>query len=126
MKAFAVLVGIVIVILSSLGIINCKLQLQIQNQGHVVPMKIIEIPGVCSGTKAKYFMKVVYEGAIYSKQIGANFCEGHRIGDTIKMKYLEGKDEILFPEDDVVGNLIAAAAICLFGLFIIVYALKTL
>ncbi|HEY9197455.1 MAG TPA: hypothetical protein VIM77_14365 [Mucilaginibacter sp.] len=126
MKAFAVLVGIVIVIFSTLGIINCNVQLQIQNQGHVVAMKIIEIPGVCSGTKAKYFMKVVYGGVIYSKQIGANFCESHHTGDTIKMKYLEGKNEILFPDDDVVGNLIAAVAICLFGLFIIVYALKTI
>jgi hypothetical protein len=126
MKILAISAGILIVLLSALGMMNCKAQLQIQNEGSIVKMKIIELPGVCSGTKAKYFMKVVYEGVTYSKQIGANFCETHRIGKNIEMKYLKGKDQILFPEEDVMGNLIAAAAICLFGIFIIAYALKTL
>lgn len=126
MKILAISAGILIATLSVLGMLNCKAQLQIQNEGSIVKMKIIELPGVCSGTKAKYFMKVFYEGATYSKQISANFCETHRIGKNIEMKYLKGKDQILFPEEDVIGNLIAATAICLLGIFIIIYALKTL
>jgi uncharacterized membrane protein len=55
MKGLAVLVGVIFIIVSTLLIKNDYLRWQIQQNGTIVKMRIIEIPSVCSGTKAKYF-----------------------------------------------------------------------
>jgi hypothetical protein len=71
-------------------------------------------------------MKVSYDGKILSKQIGANSCDEHKVGDFISMKYLDGEDQILFPDESIIGNAVSLILLLLFGAFIVFYALKTL
>jgi hypothetical protein len=126
MKSGAILVGLIFVVLSIFLIKNNFQQLQILDNGALVKMRILEIPDVCSGTKAKYFIKVLYNDKTYSTQIGSGFCGQHKVGDIVEMRYLDGEEQILFPEDDVTGNLISSVILLLFGFFIVVYAFKTL
>ena len=126
MKIIAALVGLAITILSIFFIQNCYRLIEIKNDGAIVKMKIVEIPGFCSGTKAKHYMRVRYSDIIFLKQIGANFCTEHNVGEEINMIYLKGQDQILFPEENVKLNLILCILMLLFGVFVIYYAFKTL
>jgi hypothetical protein len=126
MKILAILVGVIFIILSAFFIKDCYSVYRIRKHGIIVDMQIVEIPRVCSGTKAKHFMKVRYKANIYSKQIGPDYCGMYKAGDIIQMKYLDGEDQIIFPKDDSIVDIVSAFLLLSFGIFIIFYALKTL
>ena len=65
--------------------------------------------------KIKYFMKFSYEGTGYSKKVGCNFDESHKVGDIIQLKHLEGTDIFLFPEESIIKEFLAFGALALFG-----------
>jgi hypothetical protein len=68
MKLSYLIIGAVFVIGSIFFVKDEFTNLEIQNKGSIVEMIIIEKPGSCLGTKAKWFMKVKYQEKIISKQ----------------------------------------------------------
>jgi hypothetical protein len=86
-------------------------------------MEIVKIDGSCIGTKSKYSMKVKYQNKIFLKPIGGNYCEKHRVGDKIKMKYLEGQDSILFPYESVTSQIVSSFILAL-SFWIICYLFR--
>jgi hypothetical protein len=52
-------------------------------------------------------MDVTYQGEDFNKRIPVGFCDKHKIGEPIKMKYLEGQNSVLFPDEKVRGDFIA-------------------
>lgn len=123
MKKTNIILGLIILIAPWLLFEQKMRELNVEEQGQIVKMKIIDIPGSCLGTKAKWSMKIEYRGVIYSKKIPGNYCEEHRIGDWVDIKYLEGTDILLLPTDSVWGDIYAGIAMSLFGLFSILYYL---
>ncbi|WP_343672641.1 hypothetical protein [Chitinophaga sp.] len=98
--------------------------IKIAREGKVVQMKITEISGHCITTKAKYYMKLSYQGRIFDKQIGVRFCEDHAVGDLINMRYLEGYDKLLFPTDDGKSEFWSGIGLGVLGLVAIIYFFK--
>lgn len=125
MKLFYIISGVCLLLIP-LVIVYSKISedMVIEKNGDVVNMKIVEKPGSCPGTKAKWFMKVEYLGKTYSKQISAAYCDRHQIGDIVPMKYLPKYKTVLFPEESVLPDVIAGLAISLMGLLSIVYGIK--
>jgi hypothetical protein len=107
-------VGSIILIVSNFG------QLKIENEGEIVLMKIERLPASCLGTKVSHFVTLSYKGVSFQKKIGGSFCDEHHVGELIKMRYLEGADLTLFPNESVVSNLIAFALIGVIGLIILI------
>ena len=96
-------------------------ELNTQREGKVVKMKIIDKPESCLGTKVKWFMKVEYNGKIFSKQISGSYCEKHQIGNWVEIIYLEGSNIILLPTESVWKDIFAGLGISIFGLIVIIY-----
>jgi hypothetical protein len=96
----------------------------VEKKGILVEMRIIDKPQVCVGTQAKYNMKVQYNGRVFIKQIASSVCESYHIGDLIKMKYLEGDDQILYPQENVSLDFIAALIIALLAGILVIYSFK--
>jgi len=121
MKSSKTILSLVIM-LAPFIFLKSKLEdLNLEKAGRIVPMKIVEKPYSCIGTKAKWFMKVEYQGNIYSKQIGGQFCEEHKIGDVVEMKFLETSTTVLFPHESVSHELFALFLMSFIGLSSLIY-----
>lgn len=122
MKYSYIVVGLLICTLCYFGQNQLKLEYKVQKEGVLKKMKIIDIPGSCLGTKAKYFMKVeeLMFKKIYTKQIGGQYCEEHYLGQIIQLRVLEGYDIVLLPSETVEGEFYALLFLFLFGIFMII------
>jgi hypothetical protein len=119
MKMF--LLGVAIIAASLFFLKNKLPSYRVEKEGSIVNMRIITLPASCEFTKSKYFMDVEYAGQMFNKRIPAGYCKTHKPGDTIKMKYLEGQESILFPDEKVGGDFIAIGlflAVGILSLFI--------
>lgn len=115
----SVLLGI-LVVLVSLFFLKSKLEIyKVKAYGTVVDMKIIKIPTSCKITKSKYYMDVEYEGMIFIKRIPVNFCNSHNVGTIVKIKYLEGQETILFPDEKIWGEFVAIGFFLLAGIILL-------
>ena len=119
MKISNLLIGCIFIIGSIFFLKDELLNFKIQQKGKWVKAEIIELPKSCLGTKAKWFMKVRFQGRIVSKQIPGGYCEGHNVGDQITVKYLSGVDRVLLPEDGFIFEYFSIAALCFFGIYAI-------
>lgn len=91
---------------------------KIDQNGTIVKMEIIKLPISCSGTKINHYATLLYEGQSFVKRIPAGYCDNHRLGEMIEMKYLEGATNILFPNESLWLEFISSILIGLFGLVI--------
>lgn len=124
MKSAYIIFGVLFVIGAFFFVKDEFVNLEILNKGRTVEMKIIELPGSCLGTRAKWFMKVRYQDKIISKQIPGGFCEEHNIGDIIRVKYLEGTDRILLSDENITTEFLSSGVLALFGLYAIYAGMK--
>jgi hypothetical protein len=121
MRKINIIIGIILFIAPLLLHKQKLRELEVEKNGKLVKMRIIEKPGSCLGTKVKWSMKVEYQGNIFPKQIGGNYCEEHSIGDMVEIRYLEGSDIILLPNESVWADIYSGIAISLIGLFAVIY-----
>jgi hypothetical protein len=119
MKLSYILLGIIIIGLSIFFIEDDISSLRVINKGRIVNMKIVEKPKSCLGTSVKWFMKVKYQDKVFSKQISSIFCEEHKVGDIVQIRYLERKDKILLLGEGVTLEFIASGIFILIGLYLI-------
>jgi hypothetical protein len=114
----------IVVLLGSLFFLRAKWGVyNVERDGQLVEMKIIKLPDYCGITKRKYYMDVTYQGETFNKRIPVGFCDKHKTGESIKMRYLEGQDSILFPEEKVRGDFIAIGVFVAVGILSIFYGL---
>ena len=83
-------------------------------------MKIDKLPFSCIGTKVKHYVTLSYAEKKFIKQIPALFCEEHKIGEFIKMKYLENYNDTLFLNESALSSLIGFGIIGLIGVSILI------
>ena len=114
------LLGIVVIVVSLFFLRGKWGIYQIEKEGSVVDMRIIKLPSFCELSKGKYYMDVEYAGQVFNKRIPTGFCNTHNTGDIVKMKYLDGHESILFPNEKVQGDFIAL------GIFLFVGVLALL
>lgn len=114
----------ILVVLGALFFLKAKLSVyKVEQNGNIVEMEIIKLPDYCGVTKRKYYMDVSYQGVIFNKRIPVGYCDEHKIGELIKMKYLEGQESILFPNERVIGDFIAIGIFIAVGILSIFYGL---
>jgi hypothetical protein len=121
MRKLALIAGFIFFIGPLLSINHKLKELEVEQKGELVKMKIISKPISCLGTKAKWFMDVEYKGVIRPIQIGGNYCEKHKAGDYVDIRYIEGGDIILLPNYSTKTQFISIVVLSLFGLFVFVY-----
>jgi hypothetical protein len=90
----------------------------VDTKGKIVNMEIINLPNNCIGAKVRYPVYFKYNSSIYSKMVRGNYCEEHRIGERVKMKWLKDSDKVLFPNESSLINLGSFALLAIFGLFL--------
>jgi len=115
--------GLLLLFISIAGGLGLKDDFKVKRYGSLVNMKIIHKPGSCLGTKVKWFMKVEYNGKVFSKQITGYYCENHTIGQVIQLVYLPGNNSVLFPGEPNMPDVISFIFLLFFGLLISVYGL---
>ncbi len=125
MKGSYMLIGLIIFLGPILFIRNDLVNLKIQTEGRSVLMEIVDKPNFCVGTRAKWMMKVKYGDLIFSKQISSSYCESHSIGDAVEVKYLEGYDEIVLPDENITFKFISSAVLMIFGIYVIYLSFKS-
>jgi hypothetical protein len=69
-------------------------------------------------------MKFIYKGEKYSKTVGCNFDDTHKVGDNIQLKHIEGSDIFLFQDENIITEFVAFGALFLFGVFLIIHGSK--
>lgn len=121
MKKTNIILGVILFIAPLLLIKQGFGELEVERQGELVLMKIVEKPGSCLGTKVKWFMKVEYRDIIYPIQISGDYCEEHKVGDLVEIRYLEGSDIILLPSFSSKWQFFSTFFLSLIGLLSIIY-----
>jgi hypothetical protein len=121
MRKTNIIIGIIFFIAPWLLYKEKMKELSVEEKGRIVKMRIIEIPISWFGGTTRQFMDVEYEGVIYSKRIGRNYCVEHKVGDLVDIKYLENIDFVLLPTQSVWGDIYAGIGMSLFGLVCIIY-----
>lgn len=115
--------GIFISLLSFILLPTTFKNMKIEKYGEFVKMRIERLPNSCLGTKAKHYAALSYNGMRFVKRIPAGYCNDHRVGEWVEMKYLEGETEIFFPRESQTEELIAGILILFLGIGCIVYYL---
>ncbi|WP_126974285.1 hypothetical protein [Gynurincola endophyticus] len=125
MRTISIVAGLLFFVGSLLIILGQREKLNVFRNGTIVSMRIEKLPLSCLGSRVRYFVDYSYEGKTYAKATRGRFCESHKVGDLIEMKYLSGSDIILHPNESVIQNIISFILLGLFGLSIfLVYLLK--
>ena len=96
----------------------------VDRNGIIVKMRIEKLPSSCIGAKVPYFVSFSYNGEIYDKATRGDFCDKHRVGEMIDIKWLNGSKYILWPNEPALMNLISCGVLGLFGLIISVLQWK--
>lgn len=91
----------------------------VQKNGKIVTATITYIP-VCLGTKTSQYMEFKYAEMKFDKNVGCNFSDTYKVGDTIKFKHLEGTDIFLFEEESIESEFIASGLLAIVGITFIV------
>jgi hypothetical protein len=123
MKKFFLVAGIVFSIGPFLLIGDKVDAYRVQQHGYVVDMKIIDMPLSCLGHRK--FMRVEYNKKIFFKKIGGSFCDSHAVGGVVRLKYLPGARNTLFPDESVISQFIAAGILVLVGVYCVYTGLKS-
>ena len=113
---FSKIVSLIVFIAPLFGLEEVNKRWDVERNGEIVQVRIVEIPGSCLGTKAKWFMKFEYEGIIHPIQIAGYFCESHNIGDMVPLKTLRGSGIFLFPNYRAFPEFVSIGAMSIFGL----------
>jgi hypothetical protein len=124
MKLFYLISGALILIFSVVSSFTEYKLFDVEKNGVIVKMKIIEKPKDCIGTTAKYHMKVEYDGKIFSKEIASSICDSYKTGDYIAMRYLKNVDEILYPNESITWDYIMILLFFLFSIYLIVKGVR--
>lgn len=115
MRFFLIIGGLFFIFLFVNGIFQTKREIAGFSNGKLVKMQILDIPGSCLGTKNQYHMRVSYKEKTFLKRISVNFCENHNVGDIVELKYLQGSEIILFPNENPNSGYYSIAFFGLFG-----------
>lgn len=118
MKIFFMAAGIVFFVGSIILIINNYEKYNIELNGQIVKMEIESLPKSCIGTKVRYFVTYSYNGKMYDKPTGGDFCERHHVGELMDMKMLNGSKYILFPDESALFDFISFGVLGVFGLIL--------
>lgn len=113
---FLFIAGVVFFIGSIILIVSNYEKFDIERNGHVVKMKIENLPKSSIGAKVQYFVTFSYNGELYDKQTRGDFCERHHIGELVDIKMLACSKYILFPNESALSDLISFGVLGLFGL----------
>ncbi len=118
---FLIVTGFIFFIGAIILITNNFNKLEIERNGKVVSMQIESLPASCIGAKVRYFISFRYKEVIYTKATRGDFCEKHHIGELMDMKLLDGENEILFPNESALYNLVSFGVLGLFGLLLSIF-----
>ncbi|MFT3844075.1 MAG: hypothetical protein QM725_03405 [Lacibacter sp.] len=125
MKVFYIISGLFLVVFLCLIPFPRHIkEYDVQKNGTLVDVRIENLPGNCTGTKIKYFMKFMYSGQRLSKKISCHFAETHKVGDIIKLKHIEGTNIFLFENEKVESEIISLIILGIAGVGFIMYGVK--
>lgn len=115
---FFIFAGIVFFVSSVLLIPSTYEEFKVDRNGVVVKMRIEQLPKICIGARVRYNVKYSYQGIFYNKSTRGDFCQRHYVGEMIDMKYLNGSEIILRPNESAMISFISLAVLGLGGLII--------
>jgi len=124
MKPFLIIGGLFIIIFTCVIPLSRDIkEYNIQKNADIVTATITYIPH-CMGTKIKHFMKFNYAGQEFDKKVGCDFAETHKVGDTIKLKHIDGSDIYLFENEKVEKEFISSGILAVLGVVFIVMGVR--
>ena len=115
---FLFVIGLVFFIGSIILIKSNYEEFNIEQNGHVVKMKIENLPKSCFGAQLRYFVTYSYNGKKYDKPTRGDFCEKHHVGELVDMKILDGSKYMLYPNESALKSLVSFGILGLFGLIL--------
>lgn len=121
---FLFIAGAILFLGSIVLIVKNYEKVDVERNGHVVKMRIENLPSSCIGTKIWYYVTYSYQGRMYDKHTNGDFCETHHVGELVDMRVLNGSKHILYPEESALSNLISFGILGLFGLILSITQLK--
>lgn len=112
------LIGIVVILFAFMLLSTELEKFKVYQSGELVKMKIEELK--CRpGTKNKDFGTFSYDGKVYKRRIGYNFCSNQKIGDLVKVKYLKGSNKIIFENESFWMQFLSIGIFMIIGLFLL-------
>jgi hypothetical protein len=100
----------------SLVVLKEKLKLyRIQTDGELIPMTILFLPKDC--TIRGSTIQLQFGNKRFHKKASPSICYRHKVGDNIPMKYIQGGESVLYPDESINGDLVALGVFIVVGMF---------
>ena len=116
--------GLVVIIISATITPNAILNYKIHESKETVIVKLLELPN-CNGYGYKNkFLTLGYKGSKVILRTSCKYMSNFHVGQQIEMFHKEGTNNFIFPNEDVLFNLISALIIGLVGIIIVIIAIK--
>jgi len=124
MKPLLIIGGLFIIVFICIIPLNRDIkEYNVQKNGKLVTATMTYIP-ICSGTKIKYFMKFIYAGQEFDKKVGCGFADTHKVGETIKLRHIDGTNIFLFENEKKEKEFISTGLLAILGVAFIVIGVR--
>lgn len=124
MKPLLIIGGLFIIVFICIIPLNRDIkEYNVQKNGKLVTATMTYIP-ICSGTKIKYFMKFTYAGQEFDKKVGCGFADTHKVGETIKLRHIDGTNIFLFENEKKEKEFISTGLLAILGVAFIVIGVR--
>jgi hypothetical protein len=124
MRLLFKLSGAALFMLSVMWLISNYKLFDLVNKGKLVKMLILEKPRTCLGTRTKYNMKLTFQGQVFIKQVASSICDQYQTGDSIEMRYSNGINQVLYPEESFTTDYVLGTLLACSGVMLTVYGYK--
>jgi hypothetical protein len=124
MKPLLIIGGLFIIVFICIIPLNRDIkEYNVQKNGKLVTATMTYIP-ICSGTKIKHFMKFIYAGQEFDKKVGCGFADTHKVGETIKLRHIDGTNIFLFENEKKEKEFISTGLLAILGVAFIVIGVR--
>jgi hypothetical protein len=115
------LLAVIALIIGGIKLKQSWNSIQVRSKGEIVRMAIIALPSNCetTGPRQSVYMQVSYLNKIYHKKIPTDYCQQHKIGDSVALKYLSTIDEVVFPEEKFTSDIVATSTLLVAALLLL-------
>jgi hypothetical protein len=69
-------------------------------------------------------MKFIYAGQEFDKKVGCGFADTHKVGETIKLRHIDGTNIFLFENEKKEKEFISTGLLAILGVAFIVIGVR--
>ena len=116
--------ALVLFVIAFIATSNAYLDYKIKDSKKIVTVRLIELPNCETGGYRNKFVRFEYNGSEIIKRTKCKYVDTFHVGQNIEMFHKDGTDNFIFPNEEVLTNLVSGLLLGLLALVIAIIAIR--